>query len=81
MVASNVIPHLHIPEQITKDFKLIPIKIYQALVKVLVTKFCPILCHPMDCSPQVSSVHAILQTSLLEQVATPFSSGFSRPKD
>ena len=30
MVASNVIPHLHIPEQITKDFKLIPIKIYQA---------------------------------------------------
>ena len=42
---------------------------------------CPILCDRMDCSPPGSSVHGILQVRILEQVATPSSSGSSQPKD
>ena len=38
---------------------------------------CLILCSPMDCSPQGSSVHAVFQASMLEWVAT----FYSRPKD
>ena len=33
----------------------------------------PIVCDPMDCSPQASSVHGILQARILEWVAMPFS--------
>ena len=33
------------------------------------------LCHPMDCSPPGSSVHAFLQARILEWVAIPFSRG------
>ena len=40
---------------------------------VLVTKLCPTLCNPMDCSPPGSSVHGILQARILEWVAIPFS--------
>ena len=35
-------------------------------VSMLVTQSCPMLCHPMDCSPPGSSVHGILQTRILE---------------
>ena len=35
----------------------------------------------MDCSPQGSSVHGILQARTLEQVAISFSRGSSQPKD
>ena len=35
----------------------------------------------MDCSPPGSSVHKILQASILEWVAIPFSRGSSRPRD
>ena len=38
------------------------------------------LCDPMDCSPQGSSVHGILQT-ILQWVAIPFSRGCSHPSD
>ena len=41
----------------------------------LVSKSRPTLCSPVDCSPPGSSVHGILQTRLLEQVAIPFSRG------
>ena len=34
---------------------------------------CPILCHPMDCSPLDSSVHGILQARILEWVGILFS--------
>ena len=37
--------------------------------QVKVTQSCPILCDPMDCT-----VHGILQASILEWVAVPFSS-------
>ena len=42
---------------------------------------CPTLCDPMDCSPLGSSVHGILQASVLEWVAMPFSRGSSPPRN
>ena len=50
-------------------------------VKVLVAQSYPIVCHPMDCSPPVRSVHRILQARILECFAIPFSRGSSQPKD
>ena len=47
---------------------------------MLVAQLCPILCHPMDCSPPGSSVHGILQRRL-EWVAISFSRGPSQPRD
>ena len=42
-----------------------------------ITQSCPTLCDPMNCSPPGSSVHGILQATILEQVAMPSSSGSS----
>ena len=39
------------------------------------------LCDPMDCSLPGSSVHGILQASMLEWVAVPSSRGFSQSRD
>ena len=39
------------------------------------------LCDPIDCSLSGSSVHGILQASVLEWVAVPFSKGSSQPRD
>ena len=41
----------------------------------------PTLRDPMDCSPQGSSVHGILQARILKWVAISFSRGSSRPRD
>ena len=38
----------------------------------LVTKLCPTLCDPMDCSPTGSSVRGIFQARILEWVAISF---------
>ena len=38
-----------------------------------VAQSCPTLCDPTDCRPPGSSVHGILQASILEWVAIPFS--------
>ena len=51
------------------------------LLKVKVAQSCPTLCDPIDCSPQGSSVHGILQARILEWVAVPFSKGSSQPRD
>ena len=40
--------------------------------KMLVTQLCRVLCNPMDCSLPVSSVHDILQATILEWVAIHF---------
>ena len=40
---------------------------------MLVTQSSPTLCDPMDCNPQGSSVHGILQKRILEWGATAFS--------
>ena len=45
-------------------------------VKVLVAQSCPTLCDSMNCSPQGSSVHGILQARILEWVAIPVSRSF-----
>ena len=42
---------------------------------------CLTLCHPVDCRPPSSSVHAILQARILECAAMPFSRGSSQPRD
>ena len=47
----------------------------------LVTQSCPTICDPVDCSPQGSSVHEILQARTLEWVALSFSWGPSQPRD
>ena len=47
----------------------------------LVTKSCPALCDPMDCSPPGSSVHEVSQTRILEWIAISFSKGSSQPRD
>ena len=39
--------------------------------RVKVAQSCLTLCNSMDCSPPVSSVHGILQASMLEWVAIP----------
>ena len=55
--------------------------IMKVKMKALVTRSCPTLCDPRDCSPPGSSVHGIFQARILEWVAISFSRGFSRPRD
>ena len=47
---------------------------------MLVVQSCPTFCDPMD-SLLVSSVHGILQSTILEWVAVSFSRGSSQPRD
>ena len=49
------------------------------LVCVQSLQSCPTLCNPLDYSPPSSSVHGILQASILEWVAMPSSREFSQP--
>ena len=42
---------------------------------------CPTLCNPMDCSPQGSSFHGVLQIRILKWVGMPFLGGYSWPRD
>ena len=42
-------------------------------------QLCLILCDPMDCSPQASSVHAILLARILEWAAIPLSGDLPKP--
>ena len=49
-----------------------------ALVHAKSLQPCPTLCNPMDCSPPV---HGILQASILEWAAMPFSRGSSWLRD
>ena len=46
-----------------------------------ITKSCPTLCDPMDCSLLGSSLQGILQARILEWVAISFSRGSSWPGD
>ena len=45
-------------------------------VKVKATQSCPTICNPMD-----YTVRGILQATILEWVAFPFSRGSSQPRD
>ena len=51
------------------------------VVVVLAAQLCPTLCDPMGYSLPGSSVHGILQATILEWAAIPFSRGSSRPRD
>ena len=55
--------------------------IKKAEIESEVAQSCPTLCDPMDCSPEGSSVHGVLQARILEWVAISFSRGSSRPRD
>ena len=46
---------------------------------MLVPQLCQILCDPLDCSLPGSSVHAILQTKILEWVTISFSRDLPHP--
>ena len=47
----------------------------------LITKSCPTLCDPMDCSPPDSSVQGILQARILDWVTISSSRGSFWPRD
>ena len=48
---------------------------------VLLLSRVQLFCNLMDCSPQGSSVHGVLQARILECVAIPFSKGSSWTRD
>ena len=48
---------------------------------VLAAQSCPTLCNSMDCSLPGFSVHGILQATILEWLAIPFSRGSSQTRD
>ena len=48
-------------------------KVTKWCVYLRIAQSCPTLCGPMDYSPPGSSVHGILQASILEWVAISFS--------
>ena len=50
-------------------------------VKAVVTRSCPTLCNPVDCSPPGSSVHGASQARIAEWVAISFSRVSSWPRD
>ena len=52
----------------------------QGTRKVLVTQLCLTLYNPMDCSPPGSSVRGILQVTIVEWVAIPFSRESFQPR-
>ena len=73
----------HCPLQCLRDLK-IPQKgreIEKKQFCCYITKSCPNLCDPMDCSPPSSFVHGIFQARILEWVVISFFRGSSRPRD
>ena len=54
---------------------------FSLVAAVCCAQLCMTLCDPIDWSPPGSSVHGILQTRILEWVATPFFRGSSQPRD
>ena len=61
-------------------FPLICLYLYTCMLAQLL-QLCPTLCDPMDCSPQGSAVHGILEARILEWVPTPSSRRFLQPRD
>ena len=57
------------------------VKYVCACMHVKSLQSCVTLCDSMDCSPPGSSVHGILQATILEWIAMPSSRGSSRPRD
>ena len=51
------------------------------IMTMLVAQSCPTLCDPMDYNPPGSSIYGILQVTILEWVAIPFSRGSSQARN
>ena len=58
---------------------LVIVKSDAYLLEVLVSQSCPTLCDPMDCSLPGSSVHGILQATILEWIVILFYRGLPDP--
>ena len=69
--------HSLIPGQGTK----IPHAATKAWHRCKHAQSCPTPCNPTDCGPPGSSVHGIVQATILEWVATLPSRGSSQPRD
>ena len=76
----NSRPHKSLHTHVYSSFiqKLKAMKMSFSTAKSL--QLCLTLCNHMDYSPLGSSVHGILQTRILEWVATPFSRGSPQPR-
>ena len=71
-------PSLKYLDESKQSFNLNSV-ILSSLTCCSVTKSCPALCDPMDCSLPASSVHGILQERILEWVAIPCSRDLPNP--
>ena len=60
---------------------ILSVCIYLLNMCVLVAQSCPTLCDCVDCSLPGSSIHRILQASILDWIAIPFSRGSSWPRN
>ena len=49
--------------------------------RVCISQTCPTLCHPMNYSPPGSSVCGILQATVLDWIAIPFSRSSSQSRE
>ena len=75
-----VIKNLHANAGDARDAGWVPGLVRSQGEKVKVSQSRPTLCESMDCSLPGSSVHGILQASILEWVAVPFSRVSSYPR-
>ena len=66
--------HLGASQTTLSSLKLSP------MYECSVTKSCPTLCNPMDCSPPGSSIHRVSQSRIPEWVAISFSRGSSQSR-
>ena len=75
-----MVNNLHANAGDARDAGWIPGWVRSQGEKGAVSQSCPTLCESMDCSLPGSFVHGILQASILEWVAVPFSRGSSYPR-
>jgi len=71
--------HTHTHTHYTHEFTIVSKHLSCIHVKLL--QPCPILCHLMDYSLPDSTVHGILQATILESYASPCSRGSWKPRD
>ena len=75
-----MVNNLHADAGDARDEGWVPGLVRSQGEKVTVFQSCPTLCESMDRSLPGSFVHGILQASILEWVAVPFSRGSSYPR-
>jgi len=76
----SILSRLRIEQTAGPALVLMPVQMGSAqLMYSEVTRSCPNLCDPVDCSPQGSSVHGIFQAIVLEWIAFPSPGDLSKP--